>query len=161
MKLNNFNKFVVVHFRFPKFFACFFGFLIIFCFFVFLFEITTPKGKSSPSPYFFAIRVSRKISRCLAGVLLPVKSVSKVSFLFYISEKVSFGEKSVLNDFYKVHQQGRHIGLHKREKRREVTFPITAGWAPKKQFCFSKWAPFRILTPHSKLWYHICSQVVK
>ena len=107
---------------------------------------------------FFAIRVSRKISRCLAGVLLPVKSVSKVSFLFYIFEKVSFGEKSVLNNFYKVHQQGRHIGLHKREKRREVTFPITAGWAPNKQFCFSKWAPFRILTPHSKLWHHIAAK---
>ena len=29
------------------------------------------------------------------------------------------------------------------------------------QFCFSKSAPFRILSPHSKLWYHICSQAVK
>ena len=48
---------------------------------------------------------------------------------------------------------------HEREER--VHFPITAGWTPNKQFCFSKSAPFRILSPHSKLWYHICSQVVK
>ena len=27
----------------------------------------------------------------------------------------------------------------------EVNFPITAGWTPNKQFCFSKSAPFRIL----------------
>ena len=50
-------------------------------------------------------------------------------------------------------------GFRKRE--REVTYPITAGWTPNKQFCFSKSAPFRILSPHSKLWYHICSHVVK
>ena len=34
-------------------------------------------------------------------------------------------------------------------------------WTPNKQFCFSKSAPFRVLSPHSKLWYHICSHVIK
>ena len=43
-----------------------------------------------------------------------------------------------------------------KHKEREVNFAITAGWTPNKQFCFSKSAPFRILSPHSKLWYHIC-----
>ena len=43
----------------------------------------------------------------------------------------------------------------------EVNFPITAGWAPNKQFCIFKSAPFWILSHHSKLWYHICSKVVK
>ena len=36
-----------------------------------------------------------------------------------------------------------------------MIFSITA------RFCFSMSAPFRILSPHSKLWYHICSQMVK
>ena len=35
-------------------------------------------------------------------------------------------------------------------EKREVNFPITEGWTPNKQFCFSKSAPFRILSPHSK-----------
>ena len=42
--------------------------------------------------------------------------------------------------------------------KNKVYFPNSAGWTPNKQFCFSKSAPFRILSPHSKLWYHICSQ---
>ena len=47
------------------------------------------------------------------------------------------------------------------KKKKKVYFPNFAGWTPNKQFCFSKSAPFRILSPHSKLRYHICSQVVK
>ena len=46
-------------------------------------------------------------------------------------------------------------------KKKKVKLPNSPGWTPNKQFCFSKSAPFRILSPHSKLWYHICSQVVK
>ena len=41
------------------------------------------------------------------------------------------------------------------------SLPQFRGWTPNEQFCFSKSALFRILSPHSKLWYHICSQVVK
>ena len=37
-------------------------------------------ARSSPSPYFFAIRVSRKISRCLAGVLLPLQMYNLAYF---------------------------------------------------------------------------------
>ena len=40
-----------------------------------------------------------------------------------------------------------------------IYFPFTARWTPNKQFCFSKSAPFGILSSHSKPWYHICSQV--
>ena len=47
------------------------------------------------------------------------------------------------------------------EERKKVNFPTSAGWTPNKQFCFSRSAPFRILSPHSKLWYHNSSQVVK
>ena len=44
------------------------------------------------------------------------------------------------------------------ERERKRNFPITAGWTPNRQFCVSKSAPSRILSPHSKLWYHICKQ---
>ena len=46
-------------------------------------------------------------------------------------------------------------------EKKKVHFPNSAGWTPKKQFCFRKSVPFRILSPHSKLWYLICIQVVK
>ena len=46
-------------------------------------------------------------------------------------------------------------------KKKKVYFPNSAGWTPNKQFCFCKSAPFRILSPPSKLWYHICSQMVQ
>ena len=46
-------------------------------------------------------------------------------------------------------------------RKKKVNFPNYVGWTPNKQFCFSKSAPFQILSPHSKLWYHIYSQVVK
>ena len=36
--------------------------------------------------------------------------------------------------------------LLEREERKD-NLPITAGWRPKKQFCFSKPVPFRILSP--------------
>ena len=42
-----------------------------------------------------------------------------------------------------------------KKKKGKVHFPNSAGWAPNKQFCFSKSPPFRILSPHSKLWFHI------
>ena len=44
---------------------------------------------------------------------------------------------------------------------KEVYFSNSAEWTPNKQFCFSKSAPFRILSPYNKQWYHIGSQVVK
>ena len=36
---------------------------------------------------------------------------------------------------------------------KKVNFPNSAGWTPNKQLCFSKSAPFRILSPRSKLWW--------
>ena len=59
------------------------------------------------------------------------------------------------------HAGRRERKKKEREREREVNFPITAGWTPNKQFCFSKSEPIWILSPHSKPWYHICSQVVK
>ena len=45
--------------------------------------------------------------------------------------------------------------------RRKFICPIPRGWTPNKQLCFSKSASFLILPLHSKLYYHICSQVDK
>ena len=67
----------------------------------------------------------------------------------------------------KSHYNSR-VSLHEEEElsrdligtKIEANFPITAGWTPNKQLRFSKSALFRILSPHSKLLYHICSQVV-
>ena len=66
------------------------------------------------------------------------------------------------------HRQGSVGGYYKEvgpppqmDKKKKVNFPNSAGWTPNKQFCFFKSAPFRILSPHTKLRYHICSQVVK
>ena len=71
--------------------------------------------------------------------------------------------KGGLFEIFNIHSVAKYQKLKgdplgEREREREVNFPITAGWTPNKQFCFSKSAPFRILSPHSKLWYHICSQ---
>ena len=48
---------------------------------------------------------------------------------------------------------------HKTQRRKG--FPKSEGRTPNKQFCLSKSAPFQILSPHIKQWYHVCSQVVK
>ena len=39
--------------------------------------------------------------------------------------------------------------------------PNFAVWTPNKQFFFSKLVRFRILSPHSKLWWYVCNQMAK
>ena len=51
--------------------------------------------------------------------------------------------------------------IHEMKKKKKLNFLNSAVWTPNKQFCFSKSASFRIQSPQSKLWYYICSQVVK
>ena len=55
----------------------------------------------------------------------------------------------------------RHSFSFTNVRKKKVDFPDSAGRTPKKQFCFSESAPFRTLSPYSKLWCHICSQMVK
>ena len=50
-------------------------------------------------------------------------------------------------------------GTELKTKKRNV-FPQFR-WTPNKQFWFFMSVPFRIVSTHSRIWCHICSQVVK
>ena len=81
---------------------------------------------------------------------------------FWLTEQSGAKDAKTSVSFRWSNSKTFRLDANYREREREkLISPLPRGGRRISSSAFSKSAPFRILSPHSKLWYHICSQVVK